>query len=87
MAAITVTLDVPPSLVERFTQQESPDFQLVRQRGDVCMWKSTIAEREAFGQVRKSSIRYHITKGAKLLICHMPDLRGNALPNFKSICR
>lgn len=87
MATNTVTLDVPTSLVERFTQQESTAFQLVRERGDVRLWKSKTAEREAFGQICRSYIRYHITKGEKLLICHMPDFRDNALPNFEHICR
>ena len=79
------TEQVPESLAERFTQGEAPTFHVVRRCGDVRLWKSTTKEHTSFGQVRHASDHFHITRGAEIVLNHMPELYEHALPNFNAL--
>jgi hypothetical protein len=77
----------PESLAERFTQGEAPKFHVVRRCRDVRLWKSTTTEHTSFGQVRHAAVHFHITRGAKIVLNHMPELYEHALPNFNAVCQ
>ena len=79
------TEQVPESLAERFTQGEAPTFHVVRRCRDLRLWKSTTKEHTSFGQVRHASDHFHITRGAEIVLNHMPELYEHALPNFNAL--
>ena len=79
------TEQVPESLAERFTQSEAPTFHVVRRCRDLRLWKSTTKEHTSFGQVRHAAEHFHITRGAEIVLNHMPELYEHALPNFNAL--
>jgi hypothetical protein len=74
---------VPGELRQRFLEQEAPEFELVRERGPVQLWKSRTNSFEVAGAKLPPREHFHITTGGQIGICYMRRF-DMALANFES---